>query len=68
MDLPIKVLNQPIPPYIKRGDTRGTENIGKWTATTRRGGLLVGLVQNVASPRGPGAVWSREVIRTLRAA
>jgi hypothetical protein len=23
MDLPIKILNQPIPKYIKKGDTRG---------------------------------------------
>lgn len=52
INLPIKILNQPIPKYIKRGDTRGTENIGKWAANTRPGGLLVGLVQNVASPTG----------------
>jgi hypothetical protein len=52
MELPIKILNQPVPAYIKKGDTRGTENIGKWTAQTRPGGLLVGLVQSVASPAG----------------
>jgi hypothetical protein len=52
IDLPIKILNQPVPKYIKKGDTRGTENIGKWAATTRPERLLVGLVQNVASPRG----------------
>jgi hypothetical protein len=49
MELPIKILNQPIPKYIKKGDTRGT---GKWAVNTRPGGMLVGLVQNVASPRG----------------
>jgi hypothetical protein len=57
IDLPIKILNQPVPQYIKKSDTRGTENIGKWAAPTRPGGLLVGLVQSVASPTradGPG--------------
>ena len=48
MDLPIKILNQPISPYIKRGDMRGHENL-KWGVNTRRGGMLVGIVQNVAS-------------------
>ena len=38
--------------YIKKGDTRGTEHIGKWSAQTRPGGLLVGLIQMVASPAG----------------
>jgi hypothetical protein len=51
MDLPIKILNQPIPSYIKRGDMRGHENL-KWGVNTRPGGMLVGLVQNVASPTG----------------
>jgi hypothetical protein len=52
IDLPIKILNQPVPTFIKKGDRRGTENIAKWTATTRPGGLLVGLVHNMASPAG----------------
>lgn len=45
VQLPIKIQwdeNQP-PDYIKAGDTRGTEN-GKWMATTRPGGLLVGSI------------------------
>jgi hypothetical protein len=50
IDLPIKVLNEPKPHYIKKGDTRGI-----WRAQTRPGGLLVGLIQNVASPDGSGA-------------
>ena len=41
IDLPIKILNQPIPKYIKKADRRGTENIGKWAANTRSGGMLV---------------------------
>ncbi len=52
IDLPIKVLNQPVPTFIKPGDVRGTERIGKWAVNTRPGGMLVGLVQNVASPTG----------------
>jgi hypothetical protein len=54
MQLPIKILNQPVPKWIKKDDTRGTENIGKWGVHTRPGGLLVGLVQSVASPRRTG--------------
>ena len=50
IELPILILNQPKPAYIKKGDTRGTENI--WRASTRPGGLLAGLIQNVASPPG----------------
>jgi hypothetical protein len=58
VQLPIKILNQPIPKYIKKGDTRGMENIGKWGVHTRAGGLLVGLVQSVASPAGQGDSYS----------
>jgi hypothetical protein len=48
IELPgIRISNQPVPKYIKKSDARGT-----WTATTRPGGLLVGLVQSVASPAG----------------
>lgn len=47
IDLPIRIPNEPAPKYIKRGDTRG-----KWVAKTKPGGLLVGLVQSVASPTG----------------
>lgn len=52
IELPLKIRwdeNHP-PNYIKQGDTRGTENIGKWMTQTRPGGMLVGLIQNVASP------------------
>ena len=52
MELPIKILNQPMPKHIKKGDTRGTENMGRWAANTRPGGMLVGIVQSVASPTG----------------
>ena len=51
IELPLKIRwdeNHP-PSYIKKGDTRGTENIGKWMTQTRPGGMLVGLIQNVAS-------------------
>ena len=41
IDLPIRITNQAAPDYI-----------GKWAANTRPGGLLVGLVQKVASPTG----------------
>jgi len=69
IDLPIRILNEPPPPYIKKGDTRGTENIGKWQAQTRPGGLLVGLIHNVASLTVPS--WNQiagflESMRRLR--
>jgi hypothetical protein len=63
IDLPIKILNQAVPSYITKGDTRGTENI-KWTAQTRPGGMLVGLVQNVASHGTPS--WN-QILTSLRA-
>jgi hypothetical protein len=47
MNPPIQILNQPVPSYTTKGDTRGI-----WRAETRPGGLLVGLVQSVASPTG----------------
>jgi hypothetical protein len=47
MNPPIQILNQPVPSYTRKGDTRGI-----WRAETRPGGLLVGLVQSVASPTG----------------
>jgi hypothetical protein len=50
INLPIKILNQAGPSYIKKGDTRGTENI-KWTAQTRPGGMLFGLVQKMWRPQ-----------------
>jgi len=28
LDLPIRIANQPVPQHLKRGDTRGAENIG----------------------------------------
>ena len=28
LDLPIRIANQPVPQHVKRGDTRGAENIG----------------------------------------
>lgn len=49
MNLPLRILNQPVPGYITKGDTRGTENIGKWGVETRPGGLLVGLVYGIPS-------------------
>ena len=53
IELPgIRIANQPVPKYITKGDTWVTDNIGKWTAQTRPGGLLVKLVQSVASPAG----------------
>ena len=51
IDLPIHVMNTPRPSYIKAG-TQGTERIPTWGAHTRPGGLLTGLVQNLASPPG----------------
>ena len=62
IDLPIKILNQPAPKFIRKGDRRGTENISKWAATTRPGGLLVGLVQSVASPSGIARDWTTREI------
>ena len=60
MNLPIRILNQPVPSYITKGDTRGV-----WRAETRAGGLLVGLVQSVASPTTASwnqiASWLREM-------
>lgn len=43
LDLPIRVMNEPTP---------------KWVAQTRPGGMLVGLVQSLASPRGPESLYS----------
>jgi hypothetical protein len=53
MNLPIKVLNQPVPSYITRGDTRGTEGI-KWGAETRPGDVgRAGTCGNVPNPFEP---------------
>ena len=47
---PLRILT--LPAFVTPGDRRGTENIGKWMASTRQGGILVGLVQSLASPTG----------------
>jgi hypothetical protein len=62
IELPIRVENEPIPKFMKRGDERGqlkwkdgrwvNADESKWSAKTRPGGMLVGLIQNVASPTG----------------
>jgi site-specific DNA recombinase len=61
--LPIRVLG-PAPAFVTPGDLRG-----HWEASTRPGGLLVGLVQSVASPSSPS--WNQitsflESMRRLR--
>jgi hypothetical protein len=70
MDLPITIHNQPVPKYIKKGDTRGVESThkwenGKWVAAVRPNGLLVGLIQNLASPMPASwnqiVPWLREI-------
>jgi hypothetical protein len=69
IDLPIKVINQPVPKYIKKGDTRGTESthgwqdgqyVPKWVAAAKPEGLTIGLIQSVASPRGCARVGAPE--------
>ena len=47
MDLPIRVINEPLPSYIKRGDQRGI-----WKARTRPNGMLTGIVPKGTSPTG----------------
>jgi hypothetical protein len=53
--LPMVITNQPLPKHIKKGDLRGSENVWKWSGSTRPGGLLVGVVQSMAFPTGFGA-------------
>jgi hypothetical protein len=53
IDLPIRIPNAPKP---------------KWMTKTRPGGLLVGLVQSLASPTGAARYFSRELHRSLRKA
>ena len=51
VELPLKILNEPIPTYIKESMKR--RNQGKWTTNVRMEGFLVGLmIHNVASPAG----------------
>lgn len=57
IELPIKILIQPVPTYIKRGDTRETENI-EWSAQTRPGRMSVGLVR-MWRPQGDVHEWVR---------
>ena len=61
-------MNQPVPKHIKKGDTRGTEDTGKWAANTRPGGLLVGIAQSVASATGVVPEWTLEVPGEVKAA
>ena len=54
IEVPIKIVNTPPPAYIKKGHTpRGIKQRSrKWVAAARPAGLMVGLVQSVASPTG----------------
>ena len=57
IDLPIKVHNEPVRNYIKKDGGRGAGSArrfinGKWVAAVRPNGLMVGLIQNLASPTG----------------
>lgn len=56
IDLPIKIHNDPVPAYIKKS-VANHKRTGKWSTQTRPGGLLVGLIQNVASPTAPDHEW-----------
>ena len=47
IDLPIRIINEPLPSYIKRGDQRGL-----WKAQTRPDGMLTGIVPKGTSPTG----------------
>ena len=67
IDLPIRVENEPVPKFMKKGDERGqlTWKNGRWIAHTRPDGLLVGLIQSVASPGGNGTSYSSSSIHSM---
>ena len=52
IDLPIKVINQPVP---------------KWMTGVKPEGLMVG-IQSVAAPTGTGCLWTVEGAGVIRAA